>query len=170
MSEQETMEAAKTLAKPGKEHELLRKHAGEWNVIIKTWMNPGEPPMENKGTSRTRMILDGRVLAEEFKGDFEGTPFEGYGMLGYDNYRNRWWQTWNDNWSTGIFHAFGTPGPDTRTVTMTGKSDRAMQDRKDVETKSVYRFLNDNEHVFETYDVAPDGHDIKTMEIHYRRK
>ena len=170
MADQETMEAWMTLAKPGKEHEMLSRHAGDWNVTMKTWMNPGEPPAENQGTSRTQMILGGRYLAEAFRGDFNGMAFEGYGIIGFDNFRKRWWQTWMDNMSTSVYKAEGTASADGKTITISGKSDRAMQNRKDVEMKGVYRFISDNEYVFETYDVAPDGHDVKTMEIHYKRK
>ncbi|HEY3294129.1 MAG TPA: DUF1579 domain-containing protein [bacterium] len=169
MAEQETMQQEWIKrGTPGKEHQMLARHEGEWNVILRTWMNPDEPPSENKGTASYKMILGGRVLVEDFRGDFQGMPFEGHGMIGYDNNRGRWWQTWNDNMSTAIFKGEGTAGPDGKTITMTGKSDRP--DRKDVESKGVYHFASDNEHTFETYEKGPDGKERKTMEIHYRRK
>jgi hypothetical protein len=164
------MEAWMKLAKPGKEHELLGRHVGEWNVTMKTWMSPGDPPTEHKGTATLKMILGGRVLMEDFRGDFMGMAFEGHGMMGYDNYRGRWWQTWMDNMGTGMYKGEGTASADGKTVTLIGKSDRPAQNRKDVEMKGVYRFPNDNEHIFETYDKGPDGKEIKTMEITYRRK
>jgi len=164
------MHEAMAPAKLGKEHEMLAKSAGEWNVTMKTWMSPGDPPAESTGTARIKMILDGHILSEEFRGDFGGMKFEGFGMVGYDTFRNRWWQTWCDNMSTGIYWGAGTASPDGKTVTLIGKSDRPQQNRKDVEMKGIYRFISDNEHVFESYDKGPDGKDVKTMEIHYRRK
>jgi len=170
MTEQETMQEWMKLAQPGKKHEMLKRHEGEWNVTMRSWMQPGEPPTEGKGTARYKMILGGRVMTEEFHGDFMGMPFEGHGMIGYDNYRGRWWQTWNDNMGTGIYKGEGTGSPDGKVITIIGKSDRPAQNLKDLEMKGIYRFPNDNLHIFETYDKGPDGKDIKTMEIEYRRK
>jgi hypothetical protein len=169
MSEQEMMDAWTKTAATTKEHELLGKHVGQWDVVIRHWMNPAEPPSESTGTATLRMILGGRVLVEEFKSDMMGMPFEGHGMMGFDTFRGRWWQTWNDNMGTGIYKGDGPAGSDAKVVTMTGKTDRAAMNQKDVEMKGVYRFISDNEHVFETYDKGPDGKDIRTMEIRYTR-
>jgi hypothetical protein len=170
MSEQELMEAWVKSAAPAKEHQMLAKLAGDWNVEMITWMSPKDPPTTQKGTTRMKMILGGRVLTEEFVGDIKGQPYEGFGMMGYDKFNERYWQTWTDNMGTGLFHATGTATPDGRTITMKGKADRPMQKLKGVEMKTVYRILNDREHVFETYDTTPDGKEIKTMEIHYNKK
>lgn len=170
MSEQETMEAWMKLATPGKEHAVLGRQAGEWNVELTTWMNPAAPPTQGTGTASLKTILGGRVQIEEFHGDFNGMPFEGFGMMGYSNYRRKFWHTWTDNMGTGLYHGEGTASADGKVITMRGKSDRPAQNLKDVEMKAVYRFLNDNHHVFETYDIGPDGKDVRTMEIVYRRK
>jgi len=171
MAEQDVMqEEMMKVGQPGKEHEMLAKHAGNWDVTMKASMNPDEPPAEIKGTSTAKMILGGRVLVEDFKAEMMGKPFEGHGMMGYGNFRNRWWHTWTDSWSTGLYYGEGTGTPDGRTLTLIGKSDRPMMNKKDVEMKGVYRFINDNEYIFETYDKGPDGKDVKTMELHYRRK
>jgi hypothetical protein len=170
MPEHEVMEKWMVLAQPAKQHEMLKRTEGEWNVEMKMWMSPTEPPSEAKGTARYKMILDGRVMVEEFHATMMGQPYQGYGLMGYDNFTKKWWQTWCDSMGTGLFHAVGTESADGKTVTMSGKADRPSTGQKGVEMKTVTRIISDNHHVFETYDVGPGGKEVKTMELHYRRK
>ncbi len=170
MSEQATMDAWMQAIAPGKEHELLSRMQGEWDVTLKSWMNPGEPPMESHGTARLTMVLNGHSLAEAFRGHMMGMDYEGYGVLGFDSYRKEWWQTWIDNMGTGIYYARGKAGSDLKTATMTGKTDNAMKNLKDLDMRSVYTFTSDDQHTMESWVKGPDGKEMKTMEIQYRRK
>ncbi len=54
------------------------------------------------------MMLDGRVMSEDFKGSMMGMPFTGHGMHGYDNVTGKHWSTWNDSMSTGLMVSEGT--------------------------------------------------------------
>ena len=168
--DKEMMEAWQKMAAPGKEHALLAKMAGNWEVAIKTWMEPGAPPSDGKGTATMKMILGGRTLIEEFKGDFGGMPFEGFGTIGFYNYRQKFWQTWTDNFGTGLWQANGTINKEGNAITFVGKSDRPAANLKDMEMKTIYRLLSDDHHIFETYDVDGKGTERKTMEIEYKRK
>jgi hypothetical protein len=170
MPEQTTMEAWMKAIAPGKEHEMLAKHEGQWEVTLKSWMTPGEPPIESHGTARLTMVLNGHAMAEAFRGKMMDMDYEGYGMLGYDSYRKEWWQTWTDNVGTGIMVSRGKSGTDPKILTLTGKMDDAMQNRKDVEVRNVYHFTSDKQHSMEMYTKMPDGKEMKTMEIEYRRK
>ncbi len=85
MSEQEMMETIARVSAPGKEHQLLKKMAGNWDVTLRTWMNPDEPPHEVKGTATIKMILGDRYLVEDFKTELMGQPYEGHGMMGFDS-------------------------------------------------------------------------------------
>jgi uncharacterized protein DUF1579 len=71
--------------KPGAEHQKLQPFVGDWNLTIKLWMDPSQPPAEIKGTVERRWIMGGRFVQELVKADFEGKPLEGLGLLGYDN-------------------------------------------------------------------------------------
>lgn len=79
---------------------------------------PGATPTVEKGTATRKMILDGRVMAEETKSQMHGQPFTGHGMHGYDNVTGKTWGTWSDSMSTRwpdpnteVFEMY-TPGPD----------------------------------------------------------
>src|SRR5262249_52979692 len=84
MSEDQMMAEMMKLATPGPYHEMLKKFAGSWKTETKMWMGPGEPQV-SEGTAEASMILGGRFLKQEAKGNFMGQPFEGFGLTGYDN-------------------------------------------------------------------------------------
>ena len=48
---QEMMEAYQKLAIPGEPHKMLARWEGSWDVRMKSWMEPDQPPMESKGTA-----------------------------------------------------------------------------------------------------------------------
>jgi len=148
---------------------MLARHEGNWQLTMRAWMSPNDPPMEGTGTSTIRSLLSGRILTEEVHGDMHGMPFEGFGTMGYDNFHRKYWQTWTD-WMTSLYHADGTGSPDGKTITFTGKMDRPEQGRKDVETRTVYRFLSNDRWIFEMHNKTPDGKEVKGFEIEYRRK
>lgn len=170
MSEQAMMEAWMKAVAPGKEHELLAKHEGEWNVVMKNRMAPDEPFMESHGVARFTMVLNGHALAEDFNGKMMDMDYHGYGMMGFDSFRKEWWQTWTDNMGTGMMLSRGKAGTDPKSPTLTGTMDNAMQNVKDIPMRSVYRFTSDKEFSMEMWTKGPDGKDFQTMDIQYRRK
>src|SRR5687768_6028125 len=58
------MEAYMKAGTPGPQHAALAASAGTYDMALKSWHEPGGPPMESTGTATRKMILDGRVLAE----------------------------------------------------------------------------------------------------------
>ncbi len=103
---QAEMEAWMKLHAPGKEHQQLAGAAGTWKAAGKSYMG-GPEPVTFAGTSQRTLILGGRVIADDFKAEMMGQPFEGHGLTGYDNATKRWWTTWNDSMSTSIMVAYG---------------------------------------------------------------
>ena len=82
--------------------------AGTYDAKVKSWHEPGKPPMEESATATRTMALDGRVMVEDFKGSMMGMPFTGHGMRGYDNVSGKHWSTWMDSMSTGLMVSEGT--------------------------------------------------------------
>ena len=60
---------------PGEPHKRLAASVGEYSVVVRSWNEPGAPPMEDKGSASRKMIFDGRVLVEDFSSSMMGTPF-----------------------------------------------------------------------------------------------
>jgi Protein of unknown function (DUF1579) len=80
-------DALKALAEAGKpsaEHQKLQPLVGDWNLTLKMWTDASQPPAELHGTVQRKWIMGGRFVQETVKGEYEGKPFEGMGLWGYD--------------------------------------------------------------------------------------
>jgi hypothetical protein len=115
------------------------------------------------------MILGGRYQQSTHKGTFEGMPFEGMSIVGYDNAKKKFYSTWVDNMGTGIMYLEGTYDPATKTTTYTGKQVDPMTGQ-DMEIRETFTIVDDNTHMLTMYMTAPGGKEFKTMEIRFTRK
>ena len=102
------MEAYMKAGTPGAPHEALAAAVGSYDLKIKSWHEPGGPPMEETGTATRTMALDGRVLMEDLTASMMGMSFTGHGMTGYDNVIGKYWSIWTDSMSTGLMVSEGT--------------------------------------------------------------
>jgi hypothetical protein len=161
------MEAMEKAATPGAMHQFLAKMAGTWNVESKAWMGPGDP-MISKGTSVCTMVLGGRFLQEEVKADFGGMPYEGKGITGYDNVAKVFQATWVDTLGTGLGVATGSLDPTGKilTSTMTFTDPRTG---KEGSMRTVLTLVDEKTHRFEVFERGPDGKEVRTMEMTYRK-
>lgn len=161
------MDAMMKAATPGEAHKKLADFVGTWNAEVKMWMAPGAPPSVSHGVSKNTLVLGGRYVQEEFKGEFMGAPFSGIGYTGYDNAAKEYVGTWMDTASTGIMTSTGSGEGDSYNFTsimtdpMSGKR---------VESTTKMKIESKNKHVMEMFDKAPDGSQVKVMEITYTRK
>lgn len=168
MDMQQMMEEYKKLGTPGAPHKLLAGTAGNWDTLVRSWTEPGKPPMESKGSCERSMILEGRFLREEFSGDMMGNPFFGIGINGYDNHLGKYVSTWMDSMSTGIMCFEGTADASGKTITQTCDYDDPF--KGPMQWRSVTRLLDDRKQVFEMFGTAKGGKEEKMMEIIYTRK
>ncbi len=161
------MEAWMKLAEPGKHHEHLKPLAGTWKSTTKWWMGPGEPDI-SQGVSKNTWILGGRFLQTEFKGTSEGNPFEGLGLLGYDNAKKQHVSVWCDTMSTMIGVSYGTCDDSGKVFTYVSTYDDPMtgQPKK---SKWVTKVINDNKYVFTVHNIDTDGKEIQELEVTYVR-
>lgn len=145
-------EASMTPAGP---HAFLAEQTGEFTAIVKAYEDPDGEPDISESTVVRQMELGGRVLREEWSGTTMGIPFEGIGRTGYDNVTDRYWSTWTDNLSTGLFIAYGErlddgslefmgemPDPMTGDMVPTRSVGRYGEE---VETMEMYRTVGDEE-------------------------
>ena len=163
----EMMKMYEKLNAPGPEHARFKDAVGTWKTETKMWMGPGEPSVFN-GTSKMDLVFDGRYLKEQYRCLMMEKPFEGLGLLGYDNHKKKYVSIWLDNLSTGIIMTKGTRDEATKTTTMMGEYDDPLMGP--VKMKNVIRELSKDNIVFETYRIGPDGKERKEMEITYTRE
>lgn len=165
---QEMMEKYQKLAAPGEQHKKLAKMEGSWDLRIKTWMGPDQPPAEAKGTSEFRMILGGRFLEQELTSEMMGNPYNGKGLMGYDNVSGKYVNIWMDDMSTSIMLFEGTATPDEKQIIQTSHYDDPIQGPMDFRT--VTTVMDENTLGFEMYSTGKTGKEEKMMEIIYTRK
>lgn len=82
---------------PTKEHEMLKKSVGEFDVKAEVWMAPDQAPMVMAATATRKSIKNGLFVREDFKGNFMGMAFEGTLIQGYDPFRKQYVSVWFDN-------------------------------------------------------------------------
>jgi len=165
---QEEMKKWMDYMTPGEMHKALAKSNGKWSEDITMWMAPGAPPATNTATCENEMLLDGRFQHSKHTGTFNGMPFEGHGLVGYDNARKVFQSTWVDNMGTGIMNMEGTYDEATKTLTLKGKStDPATGNILDV--RQTVKFIDDNNQLMEMFTMQ-NGQEFKSLEIKLTRQ
>lgn len=152
---------------PGDMHKLMSSCSGTWEAEITMWMASDQPPTKSKGRAVYEMIMGGRYQQGKFTGEFSGMPFEGMGLLGYDNIRKEFESVWVDNMGTGTMFMRGTIDSKSKMITFKGKMIDPMA-KKETDVKQIFKFVDENTQVLEMY-VMQGGKEFKTMEISYKK-
>lgn len=170
MSQDQMMKAWQEFATPAQGHKKMERAVGTWNAKVKMWMAPGAPPEESEGTMESAWIMEGRYIEERFKGTAMGQPFEGQGVMGYDNAEKKYFSTWIDNMGTGIMFSKGSFDASGKTLTMTSTMTDPIT-KKLAKIKTVSTMPDDDHMHMEMW--GPDhatGKVYKSLEIEYTRK
>ncbi|MFN8390783.1 MAG: DUF1579 domain-containing protein [Bdellovibrionota bacterium] len=168
LTPEEMMAKVKAFGTPGKEHEALQPLVGKWTTESKMWMDPSKEPEVSKGTASSEWILGKRFVKQDFSGKLFGKPFQGIGILGYDNLKKTYVSTWIDTMSTGLMVGEGAIQGSSN-LEMTNKFSCPLTGGERT-ARLVTRIVSKDSHVLEMYDTGPDGKTFKTMEIVYKRK
>ena len=162
------MEAYVKAGTPGPQHQKLASTTGTYSVKMKNWHEPGGPATEETGTATRTMVLDGRVLVEQYKGTMMGSEFSGHGMTGYDNVTGKYWSTWMDSMSTGMMLSHGTCDAQ-MACTFSGSWNDPVK-KGPVTARMTTRWPSPTTEVFEMYAPDKKGNEMKMMEITYTKK
>lgn len=153
----------------GPQHEQLALFVGDWDAKVTQWMDPAAPAKTSTGTETVTSLHGGKFVQSQFTGSFEGQPFEGTSLMGYDNVRGKYTTTWHDSMATGIIMALGDYDAATKSYTLRGTMADPMKPSELTPVREVIRIVSDNERVFEWHETH-GGKELKTMEIVYTRK
>jgi len=147
---------------PGPAHKALEPLVGEWNL---------EAPWTGmvKATTRRQWVLGGRYLQEELTGEINQKPYQGLGIMGYDNFRKKYFSTWIHTVATSFAISEGTMDAEGKVLTLLGKADDPMTGQKDKPTKCIIHILGPDKHTIEFYDPTR-GENSKVGENVYTRK
>jgi hypothetical protein len=167
---QKMMEAFQKYATPAEQHEALKKMAGTWTAAVKFWDDPKAPAQESTGTAVFKMVLGDRYLQEDYTGSMMGQPFTGMLFIGYDNAKKKYWSTWIDSMSTGIYRGEGTADKTGKVITFATEGTDPMTG-KVKKGRDVITIESDTKHTLEMYGKGPaGGKEFKMMEIVYTKK
>jgi hypothetical protein len=130
-------------AKPGPEHEILKKMEGNWDLTMKAG------GAEFKGTVTYKMDLGGLWLTSAMESDFGGMKFSGRGLDTYDAGKKKYIAVWIDSMSTHPMVMEGDYDKAKKTLTLVG--DGPGLDGKPAKWKSVSAMPDDNTINFSMY-------------------
>lgn len=154
---------------PGEPHKILESLAGQWTYTTKWWMSADAAPEESQGTSENTMILGGRFLKQDVQGLSMGQPFEGIGIVGYDNIKGEYSSIWIDSMMTGIMSAAGQYDAATKTLTETGSLSCPVTGEKHKPFRGELKIIDNDHYAYSMYSMGPDGQEFKGFEITYTR-
>lgn len=155
-------------ATPSEGHKVLEQLVGNWEYTLKYWSSPDTSPEESTGTNDVKWILGGRFLEMDVNGRSMGQPFEGMGIMGYDNAKKEYVNTWIDSMGTGMMNATGSYDAETKTLTETGSYTDPIAGQQTF--KGVTKFIDEDNVSYEMYISNPEGKETRVMEINYTRK
>jgi hypothetical protein len=165
--QQKEMEAWMAVARPGKEHEAMKRMEGTFDVTVEMVMQPGTPAEKSAGKQTAKMIFGGRYLHADFTGESMGQAFHGASLTGYDNVKKKHFSAWIDDMGTGLLTAEGTASADGKVITLHGEYTDPMQ------KKHTFRWVttieSDDQYTFDWFDTAAGGKEFRMMRATYTR-
>jgi len=169
---QECMMACAEAARVGPEHERLAKAVGTWRGQVTMYMPmPGMEPMKHECVTTITSRMDGRFFECQTKGDMgDMGPFEGGGLVGYDNVGKQYQTVWYDCMGTGMAIGTGELSSDGSTMTWTLTYNCPVK-KGPVQMRQIERITGPDTMVLEVVGPNPlTGDDFKMMEISYKRE
>jgi hypothetical protein len=154
---------------PSPEHKVLDRMAGAWDTLTRYWPAPGAEPVEAKGTSQRKWILDGRFVMEELDGGNLVLPFKGVALYGYDVFEQKHTAAWVDTMNTSILANLGSYDRTNDVVNFSGQYKDPWTGTKKKE-RGATRFISKDKHTLEICVTEPDGKEFKMLEITYTRR
>ena len=152
---------------PGENHKWIAKSDGIWNGEARSYMDPTNQTT-SQVTATNKMIYNGLYQVSDFKGTMMGAPFEGHGILAYDNAKQEFVNTWIDNMGSGIVVMRGQYDPKTKTLNMKGVQTDPLT-KKETSIRQEILFIDDNTQVFSLYGPGAGGKEMKMMDIRLTR-
>jgi len=160
--------AAAKFTQPGEKHKKLEAYLGRWDVESLVSMGPGNE-MKSAMTAEFAWQIPGRFLKLESRGSLMGMPYQGFGLLGYDNFKQAFVSTWIDNMNTYKLDAQGNLAQDGTTLITYGTLDEYLTGENDKPVKYVYRWKDADHFSFEVHDLAIGETNTCVVTMNYSR-
>jgi len=166
--QQEMMKKWMAYMTPGENHKYMEFFNGKWDAKGQMLMMPGTPPIEVNYEVDVAMLLGGRYSQSITKGMLMGQPFEGIGILSYDNSKKKFASFWIDNTGTGFYYTSGTLDKSGKIRTETGDWDDPIEGGTN-KVRMITAITGPDTFTFQMY-MTVKGNEIKNMDMIYTRK
>ncbi len=167
--ENKAMENWMKYSTPGQPHQFLAKQEGDWDVAVKTWMQPGNPPSESGWMAHGKMILGGRYLQIQYKGMMMGMPYEAMTTTAFDNHLQSFITSWIDNMGTGVNQGRGILDNTGKVLTETGEMYDPMMGHN-MDMKTVTTLTSKDSFTVIMFHSMAGSEEMKSMEMVFTRK
>jgi Protein of unknown function (DUF1579) len=155
---------------PNENHKWLAQFLGEWDVTMRLTMVPGGPPMESKGKSSARWLMDGRWLLHESEVDMFGQKVKNHWILGYDNFKKKYVSTRVNSFETCIAASEGFRDQSGNVLNLYGTIDEYLTGEHDKMVRYALRALSPDHSILEVHDLAIGETNTKVLEFEYTRR
>lgn len=167
---QEMQERMRQAAELGPRHEALAEFIGQWDVKIAMVM-PGAPAQTSQATAEYGWAIDGRWLTQHVRGEMMGGAYEGFSVIGYDNYAKNHVVVSVSSMDTAMNMARGLVVDPTHQVTAVyGTLDEYTTGELHKPYKVVIRRQDANRHVMEIWDLGIGDAGAKVLEYTFTRR
>ncbi|MBA3887459.1 MAG: DUF1579 family protein [Acidobacteria bacterium] len=167
---EQVMARMKEAAQLGPHHKALGRYLGNWDVEIALLM-PGSPAQRSTGTAVYSWAIDGRWITQRITGQFMGSPYEGFALVGFDNYAKNHVAVAVSSMDTAMIMTRGLVGDPTHKVrTLYGTLDEYTTGELHKPLKVVLRDETDARHVMEIWDLGIGEAGAKVLEYTFTRK
>lgn len=143
-------------------HAPLATLAGGWTSTCKMAAMPGVPgmekPTETTGTEHAELICNGLWLKSTVNSTFDGKPFQGVWLVGYDPFAKKYSSIWVSTMDETAMLADGTYDEKTKTWTFTGSCPQGQM-------RSVVTMKDADSMVETSYLTPPGGKETECMVI-----
>jgi hypothetical protein len=160
------MEAYQRMGEVRAEHKQLDTFVGEWKTTTSMWMDAKAPPEKTEGKTHVESKFGGRYIELHHESKYQGQPFNGEGLMGFDNLKGKFFNTWIDSMSTGMWLAWGTYDAASKTYTFHGSMDDPMAPSSQFKVREVIHVVDPSHYTFEWYETHK-GKEGKTLQIDY---
>ncbi|HLU38232.1 MAG TPA: DUF1579 family protein [Planctomycetota bacterium] len=149
----------------GEERAELARLVGTWEATMKVAPTPGAPVQEMKGSEVVVPVCAGRYVWTTFSMDWQGRPFEGHALFGYDEQQKKFVSYWIDSMSPSLSKSTGSLDASGKVLTMHGSSRDAAG--KPVSTTETHTWKGEGERHMK---MEMRGEQAESFEITYARK